>query len=170
MSSTYPPGQSESGSDQALRGGAAGYGADDDSNASGFSAMDRTAAQYAGGGQDVGGQSQYSGGGQDAGGQSQYAGGDSHLRSELATLKSELDTLLEHVATLSEVELRDAYDRIMQRFSSARYAAKDMATRAGRQFDQGVGATGDYVREKPLQAVGIAVCAGLLLGMLLDRR
>ena len=157
MSSTYPPGQPESGSDQALRGTAAGYDAGDDANASGFAAMDRVASQYAGGGQD-------------GGDQSQYAGGDSHLRSELATLKSELDTLLEHVATLSEAELRDAYDRIMQRFSSARYAAKDMATRAGRQFNQGVGATGDYVREKPLQAVGMAVGAGLLLGMLMSRR
>lgn len=92
------------------------------------------------------------------------------LRNELTTLKSELDTLMEHVATLSEAELRDAYSRIMERFSSVRYAAKGMAAQAGQQFNQRVDATTEYVKERPLKAVGIAVGAGLLLGMLLGRR
>jgi ElaB/YqjD/DUF883 family membrane-anchored ribosome-binding protein len=156
MSSTYPPGLPESGSDQTLRGGA-GYDAGDDANAGGFAAMDRKAAEYVGGVQDTG----------DA---SRYADGGNRLRGELTTLKSELDTLLEHVATLSEAELRDAYDRIAQRFTSARYAARGMAAQAGQQFNRGVDATNDYVRDKPLQAVGMAVGAGLLLGMLLNRR
>lgn len=140
MSATYPPGQPESGSDQAMRSGATNLG----SSGTGYGDMDYSSAGD--------------------------TGRDRSLRNELTTLKSELDTLMEHVATLSEAELRDAYSRIMARFSSVRYTAKGMAAQASRKFDQGIGKSTDYVKEKPLQAVGIAVGAGLLLGMLLNRR
>lgn len=91
------------------------------------------------------------------------------LRDELANLKSDLDALMSHASTLTDIELREARDRILARFSSMRYAARGMASQASRQFSQGRDLTVDYVRDKPLQSVAIAAGTGLLLGMLLRR-
>ncbi len=91
------------------------------------------------------------------------------LREELANLKSDLDALLSHASTLTDNELREARDKIMTRFSSMRYAAKGMATEAGRQFNRGVDVTSDYVKDRPLQSVAIATGVGLLLGAALRR-
>lgn len=91
------------------------------------------------------------------------------MREELANLKGDLDALMSHASTLTEIELREARDRILARFSSMRYAARGMASQAGRQFSQGKDMTVDYVRDKPLQSVAIAAGVGLLLGMLMRR-
>lgn len=94
----------------------------------------------------------------------------SRLREELSDLKSDLDALMSHASTLTENELREARDRIMARFSSMRYAAKGMADQAGKQFNQGMDVTVDYVRERPLQSVVIAAGIGALMGLILTRR
>ncbi len=91
------------------------------------------------------------------------------MREELANLKGDLDALMSHASTLTEIELREARDRILARFSSMRYAARGIASQAGRQFSQGKDMTVDYVRDKPLQSVAIAAGVGLLLGMLMRR-
>lgn len=92
------------------------------------------------------------------------------LREELTHLKSDLDALMTHASTLTENELREARDRIMTRFSSMRYAAKGLADQAGKQINQGMDVTVDYVRERPLQSVVIAAGVGALVGLLLTRR
>ncbi len=92
------------------------------------------------------------------------------LRSELSNLKSDLDALMTRASTLTDQELSEANDRIAAKFSSMRYAAKGMAAEAGRQLHQGVDATSDYVKDKPLQSVAIAAGIGLFLGLLAGRR
>ncbi len=92
------------------------------------------------------------------------------LREELSNLKSDLDALMAHASTLTENELREARDRIMTRFSSMRYAARGLADQAGKQINQGMDVTVDYVRERPLQSVAIAAGVGALMGLLLTRR
>jgi len=92
------------------------------------------------------------------------------LRADLNNLKSDLDTLLSRAATLSERELSEAYARMMTKFGSIRHAAKGMAAEAGRQLNQGVDITSDYVKAKPLQSVAIAAGAGLVLGMMMSHR
>jgi ElaB/YqjD/DUF883 family membrane-anchored ribosome-binding protein len=96
--------------------------------------------------------------------------GAATLREDLATLKSDLEALLSNASTLSERELSDAYARMMGKFSSLRFAAKGMVSQAGRQFNQGVDMTSDYVKDRPLQSVAIAAGFGLVLGMVLGRR
>lgn len=96
-------------------------------------------------------------------------GNMSGLRDDLSNLKSDLDALMSHASTLTEAELREARDRMMSRFSSARFSAKGMAEQASRQITQGRDITADYVRDKPLQSVAIAAGAGLLLGMIFRR-
>jgi ElaB/YqjD/DUF883 family membrane-anchored ribosome-binding protein len=93
-----------------------------------------------------------------------------NLREDLTSLKSDLDVLVSHSATLSEEELKDAYGKMMAKFSTLRYAAKGIAAQAGQQFNQGVDVTTEYVKERPLQAVGVAAGVGFLFGLLLARR
>jgi ElaB/YqjD/DUF883 family membrane-anchored ribosome-binding protein len=91
------------------------------------------------------------------------------LREELANLKRDLDALMAHASTLTDRELSEARDKMMAKFSSMQNTAKGMAAEASRQFTQGVDATSDYVKEKPLQSVAVAAGIGLLLGAVLRR-
>src|SRR4051812_40644343 len=62
----------------------------------------------------------------------------SNLRSELANLKSDLDSLMSHASTLTDRELSEARDRIMNKFGSMRETARGMATEASKQISYGV--------------------------------
>lgn len=91
------------------------------------------------------------------------------LREELANLKEDLDALMSHASTLTESELREARDRILNRFSSMKNVARSFASEATRQLTQGRDATSEFVRNRPFQSVLIAAAAGLMLGVLLRR-
>ncbi len=90
------------------------------------------------------------------------ANSTSHLRSDLADLKKDLDALLGKASTLTDRELRDARDRLFVKFGSVKEAAQE-------QLKHGVDLTSDYVKESPMQAVAIAAGVGLLLGALTRR-
>ena len=92
------------------------------------------------------------------------------LRSELSSLKNDLDALVNRSASLSDEELRQAHTQLMAKFSSMRYAAKGIASEATKQLNRGMETTTEYVKDKPMQSVAVAVGTGLLLGMLFKRR
>ena len=91
------------------------------------------------------------------------------LRSELSGLKNDLDALVNRSASMSDDELTQAHAQLMAKFSSVRYAAKGIASEASRQFNRGMETTTDYVKDKPMQSVAVAVGTGLLLGLLFKR-
>lgn len=92
------------------------------------------------------------------------------LRSDLSNLKNDLDALVNRSANLSDDELNQAHAQMMAKFSSMRYAARGMASEASRQLNRGVETTTEYVKDKPMQSVAVAVGTGLLLGLLFKRR
>lgn len=92
------------------------------------------------------------------------------LRTELSSLKSDLDALVNRSASLSDEELIQAHAKLMAKFGTMRYAARGIATEAGRQINRGVETTTTYVKDKPVQSVAVAVGTGLLLGLLFKRR
>lgn len=92
------------------------------------------------------------------------------LRSELSDLKSDLDSLVNRAPSLSDDELVQAHAQLMARFSSVRYAARGIATEASRQFNRSMETTTEYVKDRPMQSVAVAVGTGLLLGMIFGRR
>ena len=92
------------------------------------------------------------------------------LRSELSSLKNELDSLVNRSTSLSDDDLMQAHAQLMAKFSSVRYAAKGIASEASRQLNRSVETTTEYVKDKPMQSVAVAVGTGLLLGMLFKRR
>ena len=89
---------------------------------------------------------------------------------ELSNLKADLDDLIARVPSLSDIDLEEAKEKLMNKVASARDAARGMAEDAREQFDHGVECSRDYVKERPLQTVGYAAVAGFLLGLLLARR
>lgn len=92
------------------------------------------------------------------------------LRSELSSLKNDLDALVNRAASMSDDELSQAHAQLMAKFSSVRYAAKGIASEATRQLNRGMETTTEYVKDKPMQSVAVAVGTGLLLGLLFKRR
>jgi len=92
------------------------------------------------------------------------------LRSDLSSLKNDLDSLVNRSSSLSDDELQQAHAQMMAKFSSMRYAAKGLATEATRQLNRGMETTTEYVKDKPMQSVAVAVGTGLLLGLLFNRR
>ncbi|MGE5622798.1 MAG: glycine zipper domain-containing protein [Bacillota bacterium] len=104
----------------------------------------------------------------DAKGSAQRVGAT--LRSELSSLKNDLDALMSRAPSLSDDELSQAHTQLMAKFSSMRYAAKGLANEASRQFNRGMESTTEYVKDKPMQSLAVAAGAGLLLGLLFKRR
>lgn len=92
------------------------------------------------------------------------------LRSELSSLKNDLDALVNRSASMSDDELSQAHAQLMAKFSSVRYAAKGIASQASRQLNRSMETTTEYVKDKPMQSVAVAVGTGLLLGLLFKRR
>lgn len=92
------------------------------------------------------------------------------LRGDLSNLKNDLDALVTRAPSLSDDELAQAHTQLMAKFSSVRYAAKGIASEASRQLNRGVETTTEYVKDKPMQSVAVAVGTGLLLGLLFKRR
>ena len=92
------------------------------------------------------------------------------LRSELSSLKNDLDALVNRAPNMSDEELNQAHAKLMSQFTSLRHAAKGIASEAGRQFNRSVETTSEYVKDRPIQSVAVAVGTGLLLGMLFKRR
>ncbi|WP_334189058.1 DUF883 family protein [Noviherbaspirillum sp.] len=103
------------------------------------------------------------------------------MRSQLTSLKADLDALVNRAPGMSDDELAAEHAKLMAKYSSLRFAAKGLATQAtqqfsvgvenaSRQFNRGVETTTGYVKEKPMQSVAVAAGAGLLLAMLFKRR
>jgi ElaB/YqjD/DUF883 family membrane-anchored ribosome-binding protein len=92
------------------------------------------------------------------------------LRSDLSSLKNDLDALVNRSAGMTDDELTQAHAQLMAKFSSVRYAAKGIASEATRQLNRGMETTTEYVKDKPMQSVAVAVGTGLLLGLLFKRR
>ena len=88
------------------------------------------------------------------------------LRHELADLKSDLDALMSHEATLSDGELSEAYARILARLGASGTVAKIAAHDTGPKLHSGYEAACNYVREQPLQSLAAASLAGMLAGWL----
>ena len=86
------------------------------------------------------------------------------------SLKNDLDALVNRAPSLSDDELTQAHRQLLAKFTSVRYAAKGIADQATRQLNRGMETTTEYVKDRPMQSVAVAVGTGLLLGMLFKRR
>lgn len=89
---------------------------------------------------------------------------------EVTSLRADLDNLIANLASFSELELIAAKENILAKVEATKVAARGVAADVSQQFNRGVDVTTDYVKERPLQSVGIAAAIGVLVGMLISRR
>lgn len=91
-------------------------------------------------------------------------------REELVQLRADIDDLTNRMPSLSDIDLNAAREKLAARIAAAKTASMNVAQNARRQFDHGVEATGEYVKERPIQSVSMAAAVGVLLGLLISRR
>jgi ElaB/YqjD/DUF883 family membrane-anchored ribosome-binding protein len=90
--------------------------------------------------------------------------------AELHNLIADVEHLLQKVANVADVDVAKLRDSVQERL----IVAKSKLTDGGKQMTQTVraaaGATDDYVRASPWQAMGVAAAVGAALGYLLAKR
>lgn len=88
----------------------------------------------------------------------------------MSKFRADLDDFISRIPGLSDMDLNAAKEKLLSGISSSRQSAMNYASEARQQINQRVEATGEYVKEKPMQSVGIAAGVGFLLGLLVSRR
>jgi ElaB/YqjD/DUF883 family membrane-anchored ribosome-binding protein len=101
--------------------------------------------------------------------QTMGSGGQSRS-DEMSKFRADLDDFVARIPGLSDIDLNAAKDKLMETLASSRQSAMNYASEARQQINQKVEATGEYVKEKPMQSIGIAAGVGFLLGLLVSRR
>ena len=91
------------------------------------------------------------------------------LRSDLQMLKTDIDSLITHAVDLTDAELSDAYERVAGKVASASQSAREFAGKASDKIHQGVDVSTGYVKDRPKQALALALGLGALVGIILAR-
>ncbi len=92
--------------------------------------------------------------------------GVERLREEFEALAADAKRLLEATTEEAGEKAKEARQKLAERIESA----KGLLGKAEEGLSASLDKAGDYVREKPLQSLGIAAGVGLILGLLLGRK
>lgn len=93
-----------------------------------------------------------------------------NIQSESERFQEDLQDLKEKVVDLSSTGISVARQTISSNIESAREKANQAAHCAMDHAEKSLESTGQYVKEKPYQALGIALGIGFVLGKLLSRK
>ena len=93
-----------------------------------------------------------------------------NIQSESERFQEDLKDLKEKVVDLSSTGISVARQTISSNIESAREKAHQAAHCAMDHAEKSLESTGQYVKEKPYQALGIALGIGFVLGKLLSRK
>lgn len=90
--------------------------------------------------------------------------------TELSSLIADVEDLLKKIAHVTDLEVAQLRSSVQEKITSA----KDTLAAGGKRITEtarvAAGATDDYVRASPWQAVGVAALAGAAIGYLFSRR
>ena len=85
--------------------------------------------------------------------------------------EAQKEALLKEVrSVLGEEEARELTAKLKQRLSDAQAKFQDFEERAVEQVKNSAKAADEYINDKPYYAMGFAALAGLVVGVLLNRR
>lgn len=93
-----------------------------------------------------------------------------NIQSESERFQEDLKDLKEKVVDLSSAGISVARQTISSNIESAREKANQAAHCAMDHAEKSLESTGQYVKEKPYQALGIALGIGFVLGKLLSSK
>jgi ElaB/YqjD/DUF883 family membrane-anchored ribosome-binding protein len=92
------------------------------------------------------------------------------LVADLKIVVADAEELLRATASQAGDKVSAARERIQASLATAKVKLSEAERALLEKTKQAAKATDDYVRENPWQVVGIAVAAGLVLGILISRR
>ena len=92
------------------------------------------------------------------------------LLGEIRTVLDEVESLYEAGVERGEEEARELTAKLKQRLSDAQAKFQDFEDRAVEQVKHSAKVADEYINEKPYYAMGFAALAGLVVGVLLNRK
>jgi ElaB/YqjD/DUF883 family membrane-anchored ribosome-binding protein len=90
--------------------------------------------------------------------------------AELGNLISDVEDLVKKVGHVSDVDVAQLRERLKEKLDTAKETLAEGGRRITETARDAAGATDDYVRSSPWQALGIAALAGVAVGFILSRR
>ena len=92
------------------------------------------------------------------------------LTRDFRTFVADCETLLKNATTLSGAGATVARAQLSDRMAVAKVKLDEMRSTAGDRAARTRATTEEYVRREPMKALGYAVAAGAVLGLLMSRR
>jgi ElaB/YqjD/DUF883 family membrane-anchored ribosome-binding protein len=92
------------------------------------------------------------------------------LTRDFRTFVADCETLLKNATKLSGAGATVARAQLSDRMAAAKVKIDAMRMNAGDRAARTRATTEDYVRREPMKALGYAVAAGAILGILMSRR
>lgn len=92
------------------------------------------------------------------------------LLKEIRNVLHEVENLYQEGAERGEAETKALKEKLERQLHSMQTRFQDLEGRTVEQVKQHVKAADEYVNEKPYYAMGFAALAGLVVGVLLNRR
>jgi len=94
----------------------------------------------------------------------------SRLADELSSAVAEAQTILQNATAETGERAHDLRLQVEEKLRQARFKLQDLNSTARDQAVEAARAADDFVHARPWQAVGIAAAAGVVIGLLLNRR
>lgn len=94
----------------------------------------------------------------------------SAIAREFHNLVADIEDLLKATTHLTGEDLVKAKAKLQERVAAAKDSIEEMGETVAHRARKTAAVTNNYVHEKPWNAVGIGIFAGVLLGYLLTRR
>lgn len=92
------------------------------------------------------------------------------LTRDFRTFVADCETLLKNATALSGAGATVARAQLSDRMAAAKVKLDEMRSTAGDRAARTRATTEEYVRREPMKALGYAVAAGAVLGLLMSRR
>jgi ElaB/YqjD/DUF883 family membrane-anchored ribosome-binding protein len=101
---------------------------------------------------------------------SALAGKTDRLLADFQTFVGDVEQLLKSAAQLPGDGLAMARGRLEEKVSQAKSKLADVGATAANAAYQARDRSEDYIRDRPWTAIGVAIAAGAVVGVLLSRR
>lgn len=92
------------------------------------------------------------------------------LADELSNAVAEAQTVLQNATTETGERAHDLRVQVEEKLRQARFKLQDLNSTARDQAVEAARTADHFVHARPWQAVGIAAAAGVVIGLLLNRR
>lgn len=87
---------------------------------------------------------------------------DTAFKKEIPSIRADLDDLISHMPTLSDIDLEQAKEKLIQKIASIKGTAKNRRVDAREQIDRGIRRAENHIKENPIKALALIAGLGVL--------